>query len=281
MNVPPFLRNEQCPASNEIYQRARSVGFELPSVKSLTNSESRTAFISHLKKGGKEFCRKIGLPFVDTDGAHDVTNGQAPFGDFFFADMLASLGVTQGSVLDFGCSTGRVIRNLKSAYPVIHAYGCDPRQRSIELAARFVPEITWFVSNEAPPLPTLAVFDSIFAISVWSHFSEQRALEWFAEMRRHIAIDGRLIFTTHGRRSVYHFQHVKRSMPDDRALERLEAINSGSHHYRRYPSSELDTHWGMAFMTESWVARVPDWRIENVFPGLAMANQDVHVLTPT
>lgn len=278
MVEPPFTPNETCLASDAIYQRARQIGVRLPGVDRLVTGAHRMRFVELLRRSDAAFCQAIGLPYIDTKGAHDVTSGQSPFGDFFFIDMLAGLGVTSGSVLDFGCSTGRVIRNLKAAFPAIEAYGCDPRASSIELIRDQVSEVTWFVSDEAPPLPVDHTFDTIFAISVWSHFSETRALQWFAEMRRRVSDNGRLIFTTHGKRSVYHFSSVKKSMPAERAAERLTFLAQGRVHFQRYGQTDLDSHWGMAFLPESWISSLPGWQIEGIYPGLAMANQDTYVL---
>ena len=44
---------------------------------------------------------------------------------------------------------------------------------------------------------------------------------------------GRLIFSTDGMRSVHHFSQVKKSMPDDKAQERLAALRTGQFHFKR------------------------------------------------
>lgn len=263
-----------------IYQRLRSQGLGIEGLDHIDSMKDRHRLVKLLNAAGPELSEIAGIPYVETGGAHDVTFGKTPAGDLYYVDMLAGLGVTEGRVLDFGCSTGRVVRNLKAAFPEIEAYGCDPRAESIELVRSKVPDVTWFVSSEAPPLDVQVTFDTIFAISVWSHFSEARALEWFAEMRRHINPDGALIFTTHGLRSVHHLYRTKKSMAPEWAVDRLFSLAMDEVHFLPYQDTDLDPHWGIAFLPRSWVERVPDWTVDSFFPGLAMANQDVYVLLP-
>lgn len=278
-----FVQNEACAVSDILYQRAVAAGHGLPGIRRLASGKDRMAFTGLLRQGGRDFAKIVGIPYVDTSGVHDVTSGASPFGDLFFCDMLASLYTFAPGmrVLDFGCSSGRVIRNLKAALPHIAAYGCDPRASSIDFIAPLVPSVEFFTSNQAPPISARSyAFDMVFAISVWSHFSETRALEWFDEMARLVVPGGRLIFSTHGLRSVYHFAETKKSMPEDKALERMAALRNGEFHFRRYGASDLDSHWGMAFIPRSWVeSRLASaWKVATFAPGLAMANQDVYVL---
>lgn len=276
-----FETVDTCRASDVLYQLAgRGLG-----VDHLSSAKDRMAFNAMLRERGRPLARKIGLPWIETPpDVHDVVSGKTPFGDLYFCDMLASLGPIEGPVLDFGCSSGRVIRNLKVAFPAIDAWGCDPRARSIEFIAPLVPSVNWFVSSTVPPIMSgkLPLFDLVFAISVWSHFSEERALEWFAEMARIIRPGGRLVFSTHGLRSIRHLTtHPKGPMPAAHGERIVARLKAGQFHYQRYPAgSEFDEHWGMAFMPRDWcAARLSGhWTVERFAPGLAMMNQDVYVL---
>lgn len=280
MPIPPFVNNSTCLGSDVIYQRLRSQGRGIDGLDRIDSVADRHRLAVLLNSSGPELDEMAGIPYVETGGAHDVTYGKSPAGDLYYVDMLAGLGATEGKVLDFGCSTGRVIRNLKAAFPEIDAYGCDPRAESIELARSKVPDVSWFVSNEAPPLDVEVKFDTIFAISVWSHFSEARALTWFEEMRRHIQPDGALIFSTHGLRSVHHLYRTKKAMAPEWAVDRLFSLALDQVHFLPYRDTDLDSHWGIAFLPPAWVERIPDWKVDSFFPGLAMANQDVYVLVP-
>ena len=55
--------------------------------------------------------------------------------------------------LDFGCSSGRVVRVLAAAYPELDWHGCDPIPDAIEWARENLPGIAFEQSPEYPPLP--------------------------------------------------------------------------------------------------------------------------------
>lgn len=251
----------------------------------IENPEDRNKLIQFLKNQSNEDLRKIRLSRAETNGCHDVSHGGQPIGDFYFSDMIAGLHDIKStdSILDFGCSTGRVIRNLRAAYD-FNAYGCDPRAESIDFNKENFSNVNWFVSNEAPPLQAHAnyTYDLIFAISVWSHFSPQMALAWFEEFHGQMNKGGKIIITTHGSRSVFHFHKKLQKMDEIKAKERLEKLRENGFHYMPYPSgSDLDnSHWGMAFISRAWLTEnlSDKWRIKDYLPGMAMENQDVYVI---
>lgn len=277
-----YITNDDCPVSDVFYQRAKSAGLGIEGVDHLSNSRQRADFVGRLTK---PICEQIGVPYIDTTvtKVHDVTLGKAPAGDFFFCDMLATLYPFphRSRVLDFGCSTGRVIRNLKAAFPYVEAFGCDPRASSIEFIRPLIPEVNWFVSNESPPMPMdMLPFDMVFAVSVWSHFDEERAIAWFAEMARFVKPNGKLIFSTHGFRSVYHLSKVRSGIKETEAEDIADALAEGRYRFRPAPQADLDSHWGLCFMPRSWPDRILSalWEVEYFGAGLALANQDVYVL---
>jgi len=262
------------------------VGPQLNGLDFVASPDDRHELQKLLSKQSAEYLKEIKLEKAETDGRHDVVHGGQPLGDFYFNDMLSGLHDIQPNqnILDFGCSTGRVIRNLRSAFE-FNAFGCDPREESIKFNKQKFKDITWFQSNEAPPIQNSHSFqfDMVFAISVWSHFSPEMSLKWFNEFSKLMSDKGRIIFTTHGTRSVYHFHNKLKKMSDDKALERLEVLRNGGYHYMAYPSagSDLDsTHWGMAFISREWLEMNlgSEWSIVNHLPGMAMENQDVYVL---
>jgi hypothetical protein len=140
------------------------------------------------------------VPANPPDDVHSMAREEFCAGDFYFGDMiaraLADVGLKiecGGSYLDFGGSPGRVVRTLRAAYPSAHWHGCDPQDRSIEWARENLPQdIEFFLSPLAPPMPDCyqGRLDGVFAISIWSHFSERAALAWFDEMYRLIKPGG-------------------------------------------------------------------------------------------
>ena len=133
-------------------------------------------------------------------------------GDYYTADLVAEAllraGADIGAVrrgLDFGCSSGRVLRPLVVAYPDVEWHGVDPNAEAVAWAAEHVPGAAFAPSASDPPLDFPdAHFDLVYAISIWSHFGERSARLWLDEMRRLVAPGGHLVLTVHSAQSIAH-----------------------------------------------------------------------------
>jgi SAM-dependent methyltransferase len=226
-------------------------------------------------------------------GVHAMASGAAAAGgSTYYADLVADALETTGPalgglerVLDLGCSSGRVVRVLAAAYSELEWHGCDPIPDAIEWASAHLPGIEFKVSAERPPLPYEdESFDAVFAISIWSHFAEQAALDWFGEMRRIIRPGGRLIATTHGEHTIAHtareglrsaeqLADVRRALARDGFWYQAEFGEAGDHGVR-------NPDWGTAFLSAEWLASrlTPAWRISLFRPGRVELNQDLYVL---
>jgi SAM-dependent methyltransferase len=187
--------------------------------------------------------------------------------------------------LDFGCSSGRVVRVLKAAYPESNWLGCDPVMEAIEWAKENLPGIDFFNSLQIPPLPyDDNQFSMVFAISIWSHFSEKAAIAWFKEINRIIEPGGLLIFSTHGLNSLqFHYQHHLKPETDiERAGEVL--LETGFCYedvFKPGNTNGLDcSDWGNCYILPEWILRnlLGDWKLLLYQVGRAELNQDVYVL---
>jgi SAM-dependent methyltransferase len=206
----------------------------------------------------------------------------------FVVEALASAGINVEAIesgLDFGCSSGRVVRVLAAAYPGVSWRGCDPNQAAIAWAQQNLAGIEFFVSRQHPPLPLDdGSIDLAYAISVWSHFAPELGLRWFDEMHRLIRPGGHLVCTTHGLQSVaFHTTSGFRS--PDQALEITRSLYaSGSWYAPEFGSAGdwgiADPEWGTSFLSPEWVLTklCPFWRVLEFAPGRNAANQDIYVL---
>ena len=94
-------------------------------------------------------------------GVHAMAQGAAAAGgSTYYADLVADslrqsgLELSAGMAgLDFGCSSGRVVRVLAAAYPELSWSGCDPIEDAIDWARAHLPGIEFERSPERPPLP--------------------------------------------------------------------------------------------------------------------------------
>lgn len=111
-----------------------------------------------------------------------------------------SVGVELGeleAILDFGCGCGRVARYWTSLEgPEIH--GCDVSREAVRWCAQNLP-IDARVNGPEPPAPYPAgKFDLIYALSVFTHLTEELQGRWIEELARIARPGGLLILTTHG-----------------------------------------------------------------------------------
>ena len=187
--------------------------------------------------------------------------------------------------LDFGCSSGRVVRVLAAVCPEIEWHGCDPVESSIHWATKHLRGVHFTVSPRNPSLvyPD-GFFDFVYAISIWSHFSERAGLQWLQEMRRVIRSSGYLVLTTHGYQSIAHYAR-NALRPREQLAEIAEALYERGFWFRNEFGEGGDgglagVDWGTAFMSAEWLLpRVcPDWRLADLAPGRVQGNQDMFVL---
>ena len=151
-----------------------------------------------------------------------AAGGSIYHADLIFATLeLAGVEIPIGGrVLDFGCSSGRVIRVVKAYRRDLECHGCDPNEGAIRWANENLPDISFMVSPQRPPLASDgSSFECVFAISIWSHFGPEAATAWLAEMHRLLTPGGLLMLTTHSFGSVAYYASKRlRPVVDMRAV---------------------------------------------------------------
>jgi SAM-dependent methyltransferase len=126
------------------------------------------------------------------------------FGKSMFQILLGTLqkeGVRVESltaVLEFGCGCGRILRHWHSVQgPQLH--GVDYNVRLIEWCRESLPFARFSTNTLYPPLSYRdGMFDCVYAISVFTHMSEELQALWVKELKRIVRPGGYLLFTTHG-----------------------------------------------------------------------------------
>jgi SAM-dependent methyltransferase len=244
--------------------------------------------------GVQKVIQKSGLPAAQPpEDVHVMARGAtAAAGGLYEADMvfdaLAGVGAdiaTMSSALDFGCSSGRVVRVLDALYPHVQWHGCDPNDAAIAWAGENLPGIDFFVNGNAPPLPLAdGSLDLAYAISIWSHFEPNLGLRWFEEMHRLIRPGGHLLVTTHGPTAVGYYATLSLRAPHQ-SDEILGALYRRGHWYAPEFGEQGDwgvvnPDWGTAFLSPEWLLAqlCPRWRLLEFAPGRNQDNQDVYVL---
>ncbi|MDP9180158.1 MAG: class I SAM-dependent methyltransferase [Chloroflexota bacterium] len=214
--------------------------------------------------------------------------GGCQYGDLVLDAMGLDTSVLRAGakLLDFGCSSGRVVRVLAAAYPDVEWYGCDPNPDAIRWGRENLPGVQFTVSSGDPPLAMYldGMFDVVFAISIWSHFAENAALRWLNEMHRLVRPGGLLIMTTHGLRSIAYL--AENQLYDPLTLAEIrDALYSPGFWFAPVFGEAGDwghvhPEWGQAILSPEWLlAHVyPAWTVTKFEIGRVENNQDIYTL---
>ncbi len=103
-----------------------------------------------------------------------------------------------GAILDFGCGCGRLAR-WWSDLEGVEMHGSDHDPELVEWCSRNLPFLRAAVNDLAPPLGYRdESFDLVYALSVFTHLSEDLQRAWLAELVRTLRPGGLLFFTVMG-----------------------------------------------------------------------------------
>jgi SAM-dependent methyltransferase len=230
------------------------------------------------------------------EDVHSMARGPlAVGGDLGMADFVvqtlqdAGVELPQGgTVLDFGCSSGRALRPIAAWRPDLECLGCDPNTAAIEWAQQHLPMARFFASPIDPPLDLAdASVDVVYAISIWSHFAAAPARRWLDEMHRIVKPGGSILLTTHGLDT---FATYVRGELMNRGLmaqgiDRM--LRDGIHFLDVFGEAGdwgvKDEGWGNSFILADWLVEhaTPQWSIRLLRRGRLDGNQDAYVLERT
>jgi len=238
---------------------------------------------------------RIGLPIYEVPPDVHHMGARRNIGDLTNADLfdeiihLHNINVINRNILDFGCSSGRLTRVLANYFADTSVYGCDPRSKSIDWTLSNIDNANFFVNSVRPPLDNIQdnFFVAVIAISIWSHFSAERAISWFEEMHRVISPDGVLIFTVGGSAKLQSFYdsgriNEKKLINQRRRLDRGEYLFTPTKSDSAI-SGEFDvSHWGSTTADAGWYhANIGNsWNFLEHLPGRLLGVQDVYVIQP-
>ena len=186
-------------------------GFHQP-IDYLTDTAA-PAFASAVQVPGEQlplpaFADRMGYPADDQayleHGAYDAS--------LVRAQIERHLGQRENlAILDFGCSTGRVLRHFHSDHQQRNwqLYGVDIQAYCIEWLRRHFPnEFTVYTGTALPHLPFEDnSLDVIYGFSVFTHIKYSWDM-WLMELRRVLKPGGLLIQTIHAEAAwAYYHQH--------------------------------------------------------------------------
>jgi SAM-dependent methyltransferase len=298
----PNYRHDLGPAGRALIERLDAT--DLGAIETLLDDEQR-AELEQVDEAGRAYLtlcfgvgaelsvvlEKTGLrPDVPPAEVHfmgqRIPGGSVDGADFVLGALdRAGLELPREATgLDFGCSSGRVVRVLQAVRPHALWLGCDPNTPAIEWAREHLPGIEFFVNGQEPPLELESgSLDLAFAISIWSHFNEPASLVWLREMRRLLRPGGALVLTTAGPKAASVMPAWGFGDAGTRACWR--GLNERGFFWFDSFGEAGDwgvkhEHWGAAYVTPEWLlARaLPQWTLRLYEPGRLLDVQDLYVL---
>lgn len=221
-----------------------------------------------------------GVPIPPTRLIYLSTNGKV-IGRFLYGGKMCHdsivYAVTKsghqienfGSILEFGCGCGRVIRYWKN-YTGPRVYGTDYNEDAIAWCKQHLGGIAEFNTNKlSPPLSYAdGQFDFVYAISVFTHLTEELQYAWMNELRRILKPGGLLLISVLGdsRLSELADEERKRYLAGELIVKYQEQAGAnvcGAYHPQQYVRTRLAEGFEVVGFDDV---------------GLRDANQDIYLL---
>jgi SAM-dependent methyltransferase len=142
----------------------------------------------------------------------------------------------QGRVLEWGCGPARIIRHLPALLGEgWELHGSDYNPDSVSWCAAHIPGVRFAKNDLAPPFryPD-AHFSCVYAVSVFTHLSEEMHYAYAHELRRILRPGGVLICTLHGDETRPWLLDSERAAYDRGQLVVRSAVGEGTRTYLAY-----------------------------------------------
>lgn len=168
------------------------------------------------------------------------------------------------NILDLPCGHGRVMRYLREKFPDAALTGCDLDFDAVDYCGQVFGSKMVYSRKDIWNLHLDEKYDLIWCASLLTHIDKQLWPEFFRFFHRHLAHNGVMIFSTHGRLSAQWL----RTKSQKYGLEEMD-IPSMMYSYRgtgfgylHYPGC---SDYGISVSSPDWIIKelllLPDIRI--------------------
>lgn len=214
--VPHVATARNCRFEFDLFVDSRATRYKLEAVYDDQRSECLSTYeiaaIRSMQRWFNEMSEGLGriaVPNCDlvymTQGIRDTKAYKDSIipGIYTLKRYLSDCGVQLGrlgSLLDFGCGTGRLLVGWYLDDPRRNLHGCDINGELIRWAKTNLPgNIVWDHTTLAPPLPYASKsLDLVLAVSVFTHLSSMSQESWIKEFKRVLSPGGYVLITLHG-----------------------------------------------------------------------------------
>jgi SAM-dependent methyltransferase len=152
--------------------------------------------------------------------------------------VLQSIGKERaiGSILDFPCGYGRVLRFLKVMFPDCDITGGEVESGALDFCQRKFGVTPILSSTDFGSLSLPRKFDLIWCGSLITHIDETAAADLLRFFYRHLTNEGVCIFTTHGQLAVDWIEEKTKtySLPEESQQQILRTFHEKGYGYADY-----------------------------------------------
>ncbi len=168
------------------------------------------------------------------------------------------------SILDFPSGYGRVMRYLRDEFPEAGITACELEKDAVDFCVETFGAKALYSDKNLDNLEVDDKFDLIWVGSLFTHLDKHQWPPFFDFFYEHLAENGVLIFTTHGRRvikrmveKIYDYGIPKEKIPT--VIDNYKKTGFG---YASYPHTD---DYGISISTPAWafaeLEKYKDFRI--------------------
>jgi SAM-dependent methyltransferase len=153
-----------------------------------------------------------------------------------------------GSILDFPCGHGRVLRFLRARFPDADIAGAEIDGSALDFCRRTFSIVPFLSKIHFGDIELPRRFDLIWCGSLFTHIEEQRASDLLRFFYDHLSDQGLCVYTTHGGRCIEWVQGKEATygLSADGQQKLIREFQSKGYGYADYPN---ESGYGISAVT--------------------------------
>lgn len=182
------------------------------------------------------------------------------------------------AILDWGCGPARVVRHLPKLLPQSKIFGSDYNEAIIRWCNKNIPGVEFKRNQLEPPLEFGEnFFDAVYAVSIFTHLSEENHFKWINEIDRVMKPEGIFLFTTQGNAFIKKLSTNEKEKFLKNELVVRGDVKEGYRTYSAFQSesfvhSLLGNRWKVLMFTpgnlQNWGPEQDTWIVQKTATGL-------------
>ncbi len=193
--------------------------------------------------------------YLDNDAFHYLSVGLSATRCIREALCRAPAQYTVGSILDFPCGYGRVLRFLRAMFPNAEITAAEIDRTALDFCRRHFAVTTFLSKTSLSDLTLPQRFDLIWCGSLFTHIDEETSGNLLQFFHDHLSDQGVCIFSTHGQRSIDWIQSKKVTygLKENAQQEVIRGFQEQGYGYADYPN---ESGWGISTVSHQRIVEL-------------------------